>query len=316
MRLSDFSLTAEDFGHYGQGLERPECVVVDETGIWTSDLRGGIACVREDADPQIIGDGIGEPNGFSRRPDGSFVVAGIGDGAVHLILPDGRTRTLLDSYDGHRLGAVNYACADGPERIWISVMTRKSHWSEALREDQPDGYILRLDDAGRPPQIVADGLDLTNEVKVSPDGRYLYAVETLAGRIVRFAINSDGGLGPKETVGPDNLGRGALPDGFSFDRQGNIWVTMISENGLLVIDKTGDVHRLYRDANEPALEVLAHGIETRTGEVDHLVACAEVAGPLRLPTSLAFGGTDGRTCFVGSLGLSHLASFRLPAELI
>ncbi len=316
MRLSDFSLKAEDFGHYGQELERPECVVIDAEGIWTSDLRGGIARVREHESPELIGHSIGEPNGFSRRPDGSFVVAGIGDGAVHLILPDGRTHTLLHSYEGQSLGAVNYACADGAERIWVSVMTRKKHWSEALREERPDGYILRLDGEGKAPQIVADGLDLTNEVKVSPDGRHLYAVETLAARIVRFAIKSDGSLGPKETVGPDTLGRGALPDGFSFDAQGNIWVTMISENGLLVIDRSGDVHRLYRDANEPALEVLAHGIETRTGEVDHLVACAEVQGPLRLPTSLAFGGADGRTGFVGSLGLSHLATFRLPAELI
>ena len=316
MKLSDFSLQAEDFGHYGQGLERPECVVIDAEGIWTSDLRGGIARVHEHGEPQILGHGIGEPNGFSRRADGSFVVAGIGDGAVHLILPDGRTRTLLQSYDGLRLGAVNYACADGAERIWVSVMTRKSHWSEALRDAKPDGYILRLDGADKPPQIVADGLGLTNEVKVSADGRHLYAVETLLARIVRFAIKEDGSLGPKQIVGPDSLGRGALPDGFSFDRHGNIWVTMISENGILVIDTRGEVHRLYRDANEPALEVLAHGIETRTGDVDHLVACAEVKGPLRLPTSLAFGGADGRTCFVGSLGLSHLATFRIPAELI
>jgi sugar lactone lactonase YvrE len=316
MRLSDFSLRAEDFGHYGQGLERPECVVVDDEGIWTSDLRGGIARVREHGDPELVGQGIGEPNGFSRRGDGSFVVAGIGDGAVHLILPDGHTRTLLHSFEGQKLGVVNYACADGPDRIWVSVMTRKSHWSEAMRNDQPDGYILRLDGDGRPPELVADGLGLTNEVKVSADGRHLYAVETLAARVVRFVIKPDGSLGPKEPVGPDNLGRGALPDGFSFDRHGNIWVTMISENGLLVIDRRGDVHRLYHDTNAPALEVLARGIETRTGTVDHLVACAEVQGPLRLPTSLAFGGADGRTCFVGSLGLSHLATFRIPAELI
>ncbi|MDE2466967.1 MAG: SMP-30/gluconolactonase/LRE family protein [Alphaproteobacteria bacterium] len=315
MSLSDFRLTADDFGQFGQGLERPECVVIDDEGIWTSDLRGGIARVLEHAGPQIVGSGIGEPNGFSRRADGSFVVAGIGDGKVHLVLSDGRTRTLLARYDGMALGAVNYACADGPDRIWVSVMTRKAHWSQALRAQEPDGYILRLNGDGKSAEVVADGLDLTNEVKLSPQGTHLYAVETLGGRIVRFAIRADGSLGDKESVGPSSLGRGALPDGFSFDRHGNIWVTMISENGLLVIDTRGDVHRIYRDANEAALATLADGIETRTGSVDHLVACAEVNGPLRLPTSLAFGGADGRTCFVGSLGLSHLATFRLPPEL-
>jgi sugar lactone lactonase YvrE len=313
MKLCDFKLTAKDFGRFGQGLQRPECVWADAEGVWTSDLRGGVAQVKDGSDPDILGSGIVEPNGFSRCPDGSFVVAGIGDGGLYRIFPDGRTHKLLDNFAGKPLGAVNYACADGPDRIWLSVMTRAPRWHDALTRQEPDGYILRVENGGC--EIVADGLDLTNEVKVSPDGRYLYAAETAACRMVRFPIRADGSLGDKEIAGPQSLGRAALPDGFTFDAAGNIWVTIINQNALFVIDKRGDVHVVFRDLNAAAVEAMAAAMERRASTVDHLAACTTENGPLQLPTSLAFGGADGRTVYVGTVTADHLPVFRLPESL-
>jgi gluconolactonase len=315
MSISQFKLTAADLVPYGQGLRRPECVWIDQEGVWASDARGGVSRVHVDRDPDVLGTGIADPNGFSRRPDGSFVVAGLTDGRLHQITPDGRTRVLLDSVDGMPLGAVNYACSDGPQRVWVSVMTRHLPWVPAMQTSKHDGYILRVDGDDARAQIVADGLDLTNEVKVSPDGRHLYAVETLGGRIVRFPIRANGSLGEKERVGPDSLGRGALPDGLTFDPAGNIWVTIISQNAIQVIDRDGAAHVVYADANAAAVAAMAEAVEQRTGTLDHLLACTAVAGPLRLPTSLAFGGADGRTAFLGSVGLTHLLTFRVPSGL-
>jgi sugar lactone lactonase YvrE len=288
---------------------------VDREGVWASDARGAVSRVHAGRQPEVFGTGIADPNGFSRRPDGSFVVAGLSDGRLYHLTLDGRTRVLLESIDGVPLGAVNFACADGPQRIWLSVMTRHLPWVPALQSAKRDGYIVRIDGDGRRAEIVADGLDLTNEVKVSPDGRHLYAVETLGGRIVRFAIRQDGSLGAKERVGPDTLGRGALPDGLTFDPAGNIWLTIISQNAIQVIDRDGAAHVVYSDANAAAVEAMACAVEQRNGTLDHLLACMAVAGPLRLPTSLAFGGSDGRTAFVGSVGLTHLITFRVPPGL-
>jgi gluconolactonase len=315
MTLAEFELTAADLVPFGRSLHRPECVWIDREGVWASDARGGVCRVGADRDPVLLGSGIADPNGFSRRPDGSFVVAGLTDGRIHEIAPDGRTRILLESIEGMPLGTVNYACADGPGRIWASMMTRSLPWMSAMQSRRRDGYIIRIDAGNARPQIVADGLDLTNEVKVSPDGRYLHAVETLGGRIVRFAIRPDGSLGSKETVGPESLGRGALPDGITFDGAGNIWVTNISLNAIQVIDREGRAHVVYADPNAAAVEALHRAVEERTGTLDHLIACAAVSGPLRLPTSLAFGGPDGRTAFVGSVALDHLLTFRVPAGL-
>ena len=315
MSLAEFELTAADLLPYGVGLQRPECVWVDREGVWASDARGGVCRVHADREPELLGSGIADPNGFSRRPDGSFVVAGLTDGRLYQITADGRTRVLLESLDGVPLGAVNYACSDGPQRIWLSVMTRHLPWVPAMQTRKTDGYILRIDEDGAGAEIVADGLDLTNEVKISPDGGYLYAVETLGCRIVRFRIRPDGSLGDKERVGPDNLGRGALPDGLTFDQAGNIWVTIISQNAIHVIDRDGAVRVVYSDANMAAVDAMARAVEQRSGTLDNLLACMAVDGPLRLPTSLAFGGPDGRRVFLGSVGLTHLLTFRLPTGL-
>jgi sugar lactone lactonase YvrE len=313
MKISEFKLTRKDFGRFGGGLERPECVWPDRDGVWVSDARGGVCRIAENGQCMVLGSGIKDANGFSRRPNGSFVVAGIGDGGLHLIAPDGTTRTLLDRIDGKLLGAVNYACADGDDRIWLSVMTRALPWSAALTTPEIDGYILRIDGNGARHRIVADGLDLTNEVKLSPDGRHLYAVETLGSRILRFAINADGSLGGREIVA--SLERGVYPDGITFDPFGNLWFTVINQNGLSVIDRHGDVHIVFRDMNATAVEAMAAGVEQRNGTVDQLVDCNMPDGPLQLPTSLAFGGGDGRTVYVGSVVLPHLATFRLPQRL-
>ncbi|HEV2702354.1 MAG TPA: SMP-30/gluconolactonase/LRE family protein [Steroidobacteraceae bacterium] len=316
MRLGDFRLAAADFGTLGHGLHRPECVWVDVDGIWVSDARGGVSRLTGDGAPRLLGSGILEPNGFSRRPDGSFVVAGIGDGELHLVLPTGATRTLVDRFQGKPLGAVNYACAEGSERIWLSVMTRGLPWHTAFSARHVDGYILRIDGQEARSEIVADGLDLTNEVKLSPDGRHLYAVETFGSRVVRFAIRRDGSLGAKERVGPDSLGPDVMPDGITFDVFGNLWITVINQNGLMVIDRHHDAHVVYRDPNPQAVAQVTEAVAQRNGVVEQLAACADVSGPLRLPTSVAFGGPDGLTGYVGSVGMSHLATFRLPADLV
>jgi len=315
MKVADFKLTNSDFGTFGQGLHRPECVWIDSDGIWASDERGGVALVHKDRNADLLGGGIIEANGYSRRPDGSFVVAGLGDGGVHIISPDGSTRVLLNERDSVSLGAVNCACADGNDRVWVSIMTRKSLWHLALSSPSGDGYILRIDNDGKNTKIVAESLDLINELKISPDGKYMYAAESLACRIVRFSLNADGSLGPKEIVGPASLGHGAFPDGFAFDPYGNLWVTIISHNGLYVIDRDGNLHVVYSDIVEEAVEGLAQSVLNRNSSVEQLGACASLNGPLRLPTSLAFGGPDGRTAYIGSLLMPHLATFRIPEYL-
>lgn len=306
--LDGFTLAREDFALFGSDLHRPECVWVDHDGVWVSDHRGGVARLDAAGQATLLGHGIEEPNGFSRRRNGNFVVAGLADRKVYEIAPDGTTTVLLDSIGGRPLGAVNFAWVDALDRVWVSIMTWHSRWYDVMAEPARDGHVILIDAAGA--RIVAEGLDLTNEVKVSPDGGHLVVVETFGRRIVRYPILESGALGPREVVGPPDLGHGAYPDGFAFDGEGNIWIATVSRNAIQVITRDGALHTLYEEVNVPALDQFVGDLAAGRAEPAQLGACA---GPfLGLPTSLAFGGPDGRTVYIGSLLLPHLVTFRSP----
>lgn len=305
--ISDFRLSASDFGSFGSGLVRPECVWIAAQEVWASDDGvGGVANVLENG-KATLGTGIREPNGFARRRSGHFVVAGLEDHRLHEIAPDGTTRVWLERVDGRELGVVNCAWVDSRDRVWASVMTPRAHWYDALNAG-PEGYLFMVDDRGA--RIVAEGLHLTNEVKLDRDERYLYAVESMARRIVRFPVGADGSLGQRETVGPADLGRGAFPDGFTFDVEGNIWLTLITRNAIAVIARDGALHTVFEEVNEPALQRLVDAVAAGQASPELLARC--FSPTLKLPTSLAFGGPDGRTVYVGSLAGNALATFRAP----
>jgi gluconolactonase len=306
-KLKNFTLRPEDLAIFGSGLTRPECVRADKEGVWASDDRGGIARVTQNGVAELRGEGVYEPNGYSRTSDGAFIVAGLKDNKVFRIETSGRVDVVLDNFEGKPLGTVNTAWADPKGRIWVSMMTRQERWHQALNTE-PDGYIVLIEHGQA--RIVADELHLTNEIKVHPDGGYLYGVETLGKRVFRFPIAANGDLGQKEIFGPADLGHGALPDGFIFDEDGNIWVTIISRNGIVVISEEGELHTIYEEPNLDAVDAMVKALRQQTATTEHLVACA--GKRLNLPTSLSFGGADGRTVYVGSLGLPHLIRFSSP----
>jgi gluconolactonase len=306
-KLKNFVLRPQDLAVFGAGLTRPECVRADREGVWASDDRGGIARVTQSGIAELRGTGVFEPNGYSRTADGTFIVAGLKDNKVFRIDPSGRVSVVVEAFEGKPLGTVNTAWVDARGRIWVSMMTRRERWFDALNSP-PDGYILLVEN-GRA-RIVADGLHLTNEVKVHPSGRHLYGIETLGKRIFRFSIGANGDLGKKEIFGPVDLGHGALPDGFIFDDDGNIWVTIVTRNGIMVVSEDGETRTVYEEPKLEAVDALVAALEKKEATAAHLVACA--GDKLTLPTSLSFGGDDGRTVYVGSLGLPHLVTFRSP----
>lgn len=282
MTIENFSLDPADITLTGTDLSRPECVLAQPDGtLWIADDRGGVTRLDPDGTQTLIGSIPGLPNGLALERSGSLLIAEIEHGLLYRLFPDGRSEVVLDSFDGKPLGAVNFVHIDRMDRVWVTVSTRTVPRRPTATTPAYDGYIILIDDAG--PRIVADELCFTNEVRMDEAGEHLYVVETALARISRFKVAADGSLSDKTTYGPDRLpGR---PDGIAFDSAGNLWVTEVDNNALLVITPEGEVHSVFSDPE---------------------------ASVVHFPASLTFGGPDLRTAYIGSLRMNRLPTFRVP----
>lgn len=278
-------LNLEDITLIGHDLRRPECVLVQKDGvIWASDESAAVTRIGPDGAQTRLGAPGGVANGLALAPDGAVLIADIALGRIRRLAPDGAEAILLDSLDGAPLGAVNFVYLDQAGILWVTVSTRMVPRSLAIERPIPDGYILRIE--GEEVRVAATGLCFPNEVRIDHAAGWIYVAESALGRIVRMRINADGGLGPAEPFGPSRLFDGAVVDGIAFDALGGLWVTEVTRNGL---------HRITPDG---AAACLLEDPEARV---------------LNFPSSVAFGGPDLKTLYIGSLRMDRLA--RLPAPV-
>ena len=280
MPVAGFKLKREDFRRVGRDLSRPECIVAEPDGtLWVSDNRAALTRIGSDGRQDLVGSMRGAPNGFAMEADGSFLVANIEDGRFYRQWRDGRHEVVLDSWEGKPLGSANFAGVGPQGRMWASISTRTIPRSQAVHAAIPDGYVLcRSEGRWR---LAASGFCFTNEVR-ERDG-WLYVAETAKGRVVRLPLDE------KQPAilpyGPDPLFPGAKVDGITFDAEGNLWVTEITRNALVVILPDGRAQTVFEDPEGKTLLV---------------------------PTSLTFAGADRRTALVGSLKMDYLAAFDSP----
>ena len=281
----NYQLSKANVRYIGKDLSRPECIVAERYDtLWISDDRGALTKIDPTGRQSMLGEIGGAPNGLAMDRSGNFVVANVADGTVYQLNRDGSHSVILSEVDGVAINeSANFVCFDSQDRLWITVSTRAVPRSEAISNPRPDGYIILVDDKG--PRIVADGLMFTNELRLDANEEFVYVAETTAARISKFPLNPDGSLGTRQIYGPDQLADDALIDGICFDVEGNLWITEINRNGLLVLTPDGDVKTVFEDP---------------TGEM------------IFFPTSITFGGPDLKTAYVGSLKMDKVSVFDAP----
>lgn len=311
MSLKDFHVDVTDLAFLGNDLARPESVLAEPDGVlWCSDTRGAVTRIDPDGRQTLLGAQGHEPNGLAMSADRQTIyIANIGDGRVYRMNRAGQEQVLLESVGAQSsLGAVNFVFIDRRDRLWVSVSSRELPWWPAVQQARPDGYLMRIDEKGA--QIVADGLYFPNEVRMNHDESYLYVAETMQRRIVRYPVLADGSLGAQEVAPPGDLGHGAYVDGFAFDVEGNLWVTLVVRNEVVVVTPEGEVYTILSDANRPAIDNAVAKLSDGSLTPMDMFACA--GAHLQLPASITFGGPDLRTVYVGSLGMQRLPTFRSP----
>ena len=306
------TLTLNDFTWSHTGMRRPECLIATrDIGLFAAYNGIGVRHVAPDGTAALYGrqDGVSPedftPNGIALTQGGRLIIANIGlAGGVWQVGRSGDCRPLLMEVDGVPLYPANFVLADAQGRLWISVSTRLRPRSLAYRTTADDGYIVLLDQRGA--RIVADGLGYTNECRISNDGGHLYVNETFTRRVSRFPLRADGSLGPREVF--TTLGHGDFPDGGTFDAEGWYWMTSVISNRIYRIAPSGQPHLIFEDADHAYVDRAEVAFQNNTLTPDILTAPSGSA--ISHIASIAFGGPDLRTAYLGTLGMDSLPSFR------
>lgn len=300
-------ISIEEVNFVGENLDRAESVLTTAAGeVFCSDHRAGVTEVgQRKRSLHGLPDGF-LPNGIALLASREFLVANLdptSGGGVWMVDRDRRLSPWLLRADGEDLSVTNFVGIDEAGRIWVSVSTRRIPRELAFRAQGGDGFVVMVDSKGC--RIVADGLGFTNECRVDPSGRWLYVNETFARRLSRFPIRN-AALGAKEVV--SEFGDGDFPDGLAFDSSGCAWVACVVSNRIVRVAKDGK-QEVILDASDRAI---IDGCEARfkinelgRADLDSGARCS-----LGNVSSIAFGGSDLKQVYLGTLGNKRLATFR------
>ena len=145
-------------------------------------------------------------------------------------------------------------------------------------------------------------------IRDSPSGQWLYVNETFSRRLSRFPILASGDLGTKEVL--VDLGAGVYPDGMAFDVEGHVWIVSIVSNRLIRVAPDGSQQVWLEDVDADHLAAVEVAFEANEMGRPHLdKVCSRV---LRNTSSLAFGGPDLKTGYLGCLLGESVARVQMP----
>ena len=300
-----------DLSKIGQGLNRPECVLAARDGsLYTGDWTLGVAQITPDGTTgravrvNLIELGF-RPNGIALMPNGDFLVTNMGrSGGVWQVSREGDVSPFATELAGCQIPRTNFVLVDGA-RTWITI-SNTAHNQEHFTADANTGQILLVKDGNV--SVAADGLNWTNEVRVSPCGAYLFVNETFACRTTRFDLAMDGTLSKPVQL---NFPKDIYPDGMAFDSEGGLWITSVISNRLIRVahDLTWTV--LLEDP-DPALPVIASAYAQ--GCLTWAQISQSRGATLSNLSSIAFGGPDLKTIYLGGLGHSSVRVLPSPVS--
>jgi gluconolactonase len=139
------------------------------------------------------------------------------------------------------------------------------------------GQLWRIDTDGETTLLEKD-MGTTNGIEVSPDNRTLYVNESVQRNVWAYDLDAKGNIANKRRlIQFENFGM----DGMRSDVQGNLYITRHGKGEVAIVSPGGK----------------QIGVVQLIGEE---------------PTNIAFGGKDGRTCYVTMADRGNIETFRAP----
>jgi len=295
-------------------LTRPECVLTHSSGLvfasnWAGS--GGISVISAKNDTHdLLGNGIQhplKPNGIALETDGYFLLAHLGAdaGGIYRLAPNGSISEVVTHADGYPLPPTNFVSIDAIGRIWLTVSTTVIPRADDYRSNACTGFIAVAEQGQSNARIVIKDLGYANECVVDMNNSYVYVNETFGRRLLRFDLATDGSLSNRCVL--TTFTEGTYPDGLTLEEDGNLIVTSIVSNRVIKVSPDGEQELMLEDADSEFIEAAESAYRSNALGQEHLASTGKTE--LANISSLAFGGVDRSTAFVGNLLGSCLHSF-------
>jgi sugar lactone lactonase YvrE len=157
-----------------------------------------------------------EQVGFVLPAEGGGFVAGLQSGLHRFDETRGTFDLIVEVEPELPTNRLNDGVADPAGRLWFGTMDNNERAKSGAFYCFHEGRLTRT---------ALDNIAITNGPAVSPDGKLLYFVDTLAGTIGVADIRDDGSLGesrPFVRIDPKD----GHPDGPTIDSNGDLWISL------------------------------------------------------------------------------------------
>ncbi|NJN51076.1 MAG: SMP-30/gluconolactonase/LRE family protein [Gammaproteobacteria bacterium] len=192
-------------------------------GVFCLDATGGVSTVFEHRR------GIG---GMALHVAGGLIVSG--RNISFKPFGEGDTQLVLDRDPESGNVGYNDLTTDAKGRIYAGSLGSSPVFDDGLPQRAGKLWMIDLDGSAR---AVADDILLTNGLGFSPDGRTLYHSDSRRQTVNKYAVNSEGSLGAKQTF--VKVAKG-VPDGLVVSEDGAVWVALAGEgHGVAVFEPSG-----------------------------------------------------------------------------
>jgi len=254
----------------GSGIDHPEGVCWDPRGALVVGTEAG-RVLWLDPDSGSIERSFDTGNGFiggiALDAQGRAYACDVGEHRVLRIdASSGTVETYSTGPDGATFAIPNYPVFDRSGRLYVSD---SGEWGES------DGRVVIIEPSGAASVGSTEASAFTNGLAISPDGAYLYVVESTLPGISRLPIGDDGALGSRQIV--VEMPR-TVPDGVAFTSDGGLLISCYRPDAVFLWD--GSTNELL--------------VEDWTGL------------ELSAPTNVAFGGAELEKLYSANLGAYHV----------
>lgn len=254
---------------FATGLDAPEGPLLLDGGDWlVVEMGPERGCVtRLGADGERLATLVvtGRPNGLALGGDGTVWVAESLDPAIVRVEADGAAAVVARTCDGVALVWPNDLCFRADGKLYFTdsgvpvgmlagegaIGAQDLDDKKALVERSVNGRLYRLDPETLRLECLDEGLRFPNGIAVGLDGA-LYVAETLTGDILRYTFDRNSTVTGRSVhanvlvspAGPEWVG----PDGMAFDEHGRLYVAVLGQGDVTIIDGEGGVVERHKTA--------------------------------------------------------------------